>query len=91
MTREAFEHYKIRNTLHVGPTASRHCSSSARPASSPTRRGPAPSCSQAEEDIVRSYALHANAYVTKPVDFERFIDVIRQIDSFFITVVELPI
>ena len=46
--------------------------------------------SQAEEDILRSYALHANAYVSKPVDFERFIDVIRQIDSFFITVVRLP-
>ena len=46
--------------------------------------------SQAEEDIVRSYSLHANAYVTKPVDFERFIEVIRQIDSFFITVVKLP-
>ena len=46
--------------------------------------------SQAEEDILRSYSLHANAYVSKPVDFERFIDVIRQIDSFFITVVKLP-
>ena len=46
--------------------------------------------SHADEDILRSYALHANAYVSKPVDFERFIDVIRQIDNFFITVVELP-
>ena len=46
--------------------------------------------SQADEDILRSYALHANAYVSKPVDFERFMDVIRQIDNFFITVVELP-
>ena len=46
--------------------------------------------SQAEEDILRSYSLHANAYVSKPVDFERFIDVIRQIDNFFITVVKLP-
>jgi CheY-like chemotaxis protein len=46
--------------------------------------------SQADEDILRSYALHANAYVTKPVDFERFIEVIRQIDNFFITVVKLP-
>ena len=46
--------------------------------------------SQAEEDILRSYALHANAYVSKPVDFERFMDVIRQIDNFFITVVQLP-
>ena len=46
--------------------------------------------SQANEDILRSYALHANAYVSKPVDFERFMDVIRQIDNFFVTVVELP-
>jgi CheY-like chemotaxis protein len=46
--------------------------------------------SQAEEDILRSYDLHANAYITKPVDFERFIEVIRQIDSFFVTVVKLP-
>jgi CheY-like chemotaxis protein len=46
--------------------------------------------SQAEEDILRSYALHANAYVSKPVDFERFMEVIRQIDNFFISVVELP-
>jgi CheY-like chemotaxis protein len=45
--------------------------------------------SQAHEDILRSYALHANAYVSKPVDFERFMDVIRQIDNFFVTVVKL--
>ena len=46
--------------------------------------------SQAEEDVLRSYDLHANAYVTKPVDFERFIQVVRQIDEFFVTVVKLP-
>jgi len=46
--------------------------------------------SQAEEDVLRSYQLHANAYVTKPVDFERFIAVIRQIDEFFVSVVKLP-
>lgn len=46
--------------------------------------------SQAEEDILRSYNLHANAYVAKPVDFERFIEVIRQIDDFFVSVVKLP-
>ncbi|MFN8203226.1 MAG: response regulator [Solirubrobacteraceae bacterium] len=46
--------------------------------------------SEAEEDILRSYALHANAYVTKPVDFERFISVVRQIDEFFVEVVKLP-
>ncbi len=46
--------------------------------------------SEAEEDILRSYDLHANAYVTKPVDFDQFIDVVRQIDNFFVTVVKLP-
>lgn len=46
--------------------------------------------SQAEEDILRSYDLYANAYVAKPVDFERFIEVIRQIDDFFVSVVKLP-
>jgi CheY-like chemotaxis protein len=46
--------------------------------------------SEAEEDVLRSYQLHANAYVTKPVDFEAFIKVVRQIDDFFLTVVRLP-
>ncbi len=46
--------------------------------------------SDAEEDIVASYSLHANAYVTKPVDFDRFIDVVRKIDDFFVSVVRLP-
>jgi CheY-like chemotaxis protein len=46
--------------------------------------------SQAEEDILRSYKLHANAYVTKPVDFDNFIAAIRQIDDFFLTLVQLP-
>ena len=46
--------------------------------------------SQADEDILRSYQLHANAYVTKPVDFDRFIAVVRQIDEFFVSVVKLP-
>ena len=46
--------------------------------------------SQAEEDILRSYQLHANAYVTKPVDFEQFVAAIRQIDDFFMTLVQLP-
>ena len=46
--------------------------------------------SQADEDILRSYQLHANAYVTKPVDFDRFIGVVRQIDEFFVSVVKLP-
>jgi CheY-like chemotaxis protein len=46
--------------------------------------------SEAEEDILRSYDLHANAYVTKPVDFEQFVGVVRQIDDFYISVVRLP-
>ncbi|MFC4532562.1 response regulator [Sphaerisporangium dianthi] len=46
--------------------------------------------SEAEEDILRSYHLHANAYVAKPVDFDQFIKVVRQIDDFFVTVVKLP-
>jgi CheY-like chemotaxis protein len=123
MTREAFEHYKIRNTLHVvtdGEQALQFVrqagdfTGAPRPGlimldlNLPRRDGlevlaelkadpelrliPVVilTTSQAEEDIVRSYALHANAYVTKPVDFERFIEVIRQIDNFFITVVKLP-
>ena len=123
MTREAFEHYKIRNTLHVvtdGEQAIQFVrregefAGAPRPGlimldlNLPRRDGlevlaeikadpelrviPVVilTTSQAEEDIVRSYALHANAYVTKPVDFERFIEVIRQIDNFFITVVKLP-
>ncbi|MFC4012308.1 response regulator [Nonomuraea purpurea] len=46
--------------------------------------------SEAEEDILHSYRLHANAYVSKPVDFEQFIRVVQQIDDFFVTVVKLP-
>jgi CheY-like chemotaxis protein len=123
MTREAFEHYKIRNALHVvtdGEQALQFVrrqgsfADAPRPGlimldlNLPRRDGlevlaelkadpelrviPVVilTTSQAEEDIIRSYALHANAYVTKPVDFERFIEVIRQIDNFFITVVKLP-
>jgi len=46
--------------------------------------------SSSEEDVLRSYKLHANAYVTKPVDVEQFIAVVRQIDDFCLTVVRLP-
>ncbi len=46
--------------------------------------------SEAEEDILRSYELHANAYVTKPVDFEQFSRIVHQIDEFFVGVVKLP-
>jgi len=46
--------------------------------------------SSLDEDIVRSYDLHANAYVTKPVDFDQFMSVVRQVDEFFISIVTLP-
>jgi CheY-like chemotaxis protein len=46
--------------------------------------------SDSEDDVRSSYSLYANAYVTKPVDFESFIDVVRQIDDFFVSVVRLP-
>jgi CheY-like chemotaxis protein len=123
MTQEAFEHYKIRNPLHVvndGAEALEflHRAGAYRDAPRPglimldlnlpkvhgrevlssikndeqLRTIPVVvlTTSRAEEDILRSYHTHANAYVTKPVDFHRFMDVIRQIDSFFVTVVELP-
>jgi CheY-like chemotaxis protein len=123
MTREAFEHYRIRNTLHVvgdGEQAmlflrqSGEYTSVPRPSlilldlNLPRRNGlevladvksdadllsipvVVLTTSQAEEDILRSYALHANAYISKPVDFDRFNDVIRQIDKFFLTLVQLP-
>jgi len=124
MTREAFEHFKVRNPLHVvsdgeqalqflrqtGPFAD-----APRPGlilldvNLPRRSGlevlaelkqdpdllliPVVmlTTSQAEEDILRSYSLHANAFITKPVDFEQFIEVIRQIDNFFLSLVCLPI
>ena len=123
MTKEAFEHYKIHNQLHVVTDGEQALdflrrtgdyAKAPRPGlilldlNLPRRDGlevlaelkqdpvlrviPVVilTTSQAEEDILRSYSLHANAYVSKPVDFERFIDVIRQIDNFFITVVKLP-
>jgi len=123
MTQEAFEHHKIRNSLHVvtdGVEALQFLRGEApyagmpRPGlilldlNLPKKDGrevlaeikAEPSLrsipvvvlttSEAEEDILRSYDLHANAYVTKPVDFERFIEVVRQIDEFFVTVVKLP-
>jgi CheY-like chemotaxis protein len=46
--------------------------------------------SSAEEDILRSYKLHANAYVTKPVDLDQFMKAVREIDEFFVQVVRLP-
>lgn len=123
MTREAFEHHKIRNKLHVvqdGEEALQFLHREGQYADAPRpglilldlnlprrdgrevlaelKADPALrvipvvvlTTSEAEEDILRSYSLHANAYVSKPVDFDRFIDVIRQIDDFFVTVVKLP-
>ena len=46
--------------------------------------------SQSEEDVCRSYKLHANCYITKPVNFERFLDVVQSIEQFWLTVVVLP-
>ncbi|GAA3050953.1 response regulator [Actinokineospora globicatena] len=123
MTREAFEHYKIRNQLHVVRDGEQAVSflrregqyaDAPRPdlilldlnlprfdgrqvlaeikADAELRMIPVVvlTTSEAEEDILRSYQLHANAYVTKPVDFDRFIEIIRKIDEFFVTVVKLP-
>lgn len=123
MTREAFEHNKVRNRLSVvadGVSALEFLRKEGEHVDAPTpdlvlldlnlprmdgrevleamksdavlRAIPVVvlTTSEAEEDVVRSYSLHANAYVTKPVDFDRFIDVVRQIDEFFVEVVRLP-
>lgn len=123
MTQEAFEHHKIRNTLHVvkdGVEAIEFLRRQGRYENAPrpglilldlnlprkdgrevlseVKNDPelrsipvvVLTTSEAEEDILRSYSLYANAYVTKPVDFDRFIEVVRQIDDFFVTVVKLP-
>jgi CheY-like chemotaxis protein len=46
--------------------------------------------SEAEQDIIRTYQLHANCYVTKPVDLDKFITIVRAIADFWLTVVKLP-
>jgi CheY-like chemotaxis protein len=46
--------------------------------------------SESDEDVRRAYSHHANAYITKPVDFARFREVVHQIDDFFVGVVRLP-
>ena len=46
--------------------------------------------SKAEEDILKSYNLHANSYITKPVDFDQFIRVIKSIENFWLDIVKLP-
>jgi DNA-binding NarL/FixJ family response regulator len=46
--------------------------------------------SNAEQDVLRSYNLHANAYITKPVDFDYFIEVVQTIEEFWLVIVTLP-
>jgi len=46
--------------------------------------------SKAEEDIMKSYNLHANCYITKPIDMEQFIKVVKSIEEFWFTIVKLP-
>ena len=122
MTKEAFEHYKLRNVLHVvtdGEQALQFLRRTGGYADAPRpglilldlnlprldglevlaelKADPVLkvipvvilTTSQAQQDVLRSYALHANAYVSKPVDFETFMEIIRQIDNFFVTVVKL--
>ncbi len=46
--------------------------------------------SRSEQDVLRSYQLHANCYITKPVDFAQFMEVVKTIENFWLTVVTLP-
>jgi len=46
--------------------------------------------SQAEEDIIRTYDLHANCFITKPLDLEQFMRVVRAIEDFWLSIVKLP-
>lgn len=46
--------------------------------------------SKADEDIVRTYNLHANAYITKPVDLNRFVEIMHTLEEFWFTIVKLP-
>ncbi len=123
ITREAFEHNKITNTLHVAHDGEEGLDflyqrgdhkGAPRPdlilldlnlpkydgrqllqkIKSDTNLCHIPvvvlTTSSAEEDILKSYKLHANAYVTKPVDVDQFMSAVRQIDEFFVQVVRLP-
>jgi CheY-like chemotaxis protein len=123
ITREAFEHNKLRNTLHVVHDGEEGLdylyrrgkfADATRPdlilldLNLPKYDGRQVlemiksdedlchipvvvlTTSSAEEDILRSYKLHANAYVTKPVDLDQFMSAVRQIDEFFVQVVRLP-
>jgi CheY-like chemotaxis protein len=46
--------------------------------------------SEAEQDILRTYELHANCYLTKPVDLEQFISIVKSVEDFWLTIVQLP-
>jgi chemotaxis family two-component system response regulator Rcp1 len=46
--------------------------------------------SESEEDIIRTYNLHANCYITKPVDLEQFVKVVRSVEDFWLSIVQLP-
>ena len=46
--------------------------------------------SQAEEDILKSYNLHANCYISKPIDLDQFLKVVRSVEDFWLTIVKLP-
>jgi CheY-like chemotaxis protein len=46
--------------------------------------------SQAEQDVARAYALHANCYITKPVDFQQFLTVVHAVETFWLSIVKLP-
>jgi CheY-like chemotaxis protein len=46
--------------------------------------------SKAEEDILKTYNLHANCYITKPLDLDQFMKVVRSIEDFWLTIVRLP-
>ena len=46
--------------------------------------------SQAEKDILKSYDLHANAYISKPLDFDQFVNVVKSIENFWLEIVKLP-
>lgn len=47
--------------------------------------------SAAEEDVLRTYDLHANCYITKPVDLDRFVEAVKTIEDFWLTIVKLPL
>jgi len=46
--------------------------------------------SQAEEDIIKTYNLHVNCYITKPVDLDQFVKIVKSIEDFWLTIVKLP-